>query len=136
MKTCLQFVKFGLIGVLNSVLHYLVFLFLFRIIGMEMVVSSALGYMAGVINSFLMNRRWTFNHTGFGAGSEFAKFVIVNIVSLGANIFTLELFVSYVGIIPEIAQVIAICCTLVINFSGNKWWTFRRRAPESGELNR
>ena len=62
-----------------------------------------------------------------GAGFEFVKFCAVNIVSLGVNLLALQLLVSYAGIIPEIAQIIAIFCSLVVNFSGNKWWTFRNR---------
>jgi len=97
-----------------------------------MVVSSALGYLVGVINSFLLNRKWTFNITGEGAGSEFVKFSVVNLVSFGVNLLALQSFVSFAGIIPEIAQILAICCTLVINFAGNKWWTFRNGVRRAG----
>jgi len=132
MKTGVQFVKFGLVGVLNSLVHYMVFILLFRIVGIDMVISSALGYTAGVINSFLLNRKWTFNITGAGAGSEFVKFCVVNLASFGVNLLALQSFVSFAGIIPEIAQILAICCTLVINFAGNKWWTFRNGVRRAG----
>jgi putative flippase GtrA len=132
MKTGVQFVKFGLVGVLNSLVHYLVFLLLFRVAGIDMVASSALGYMAGVVNSFLLNRKWTFNITGSGAGSEFVKFCVVNLISMGVNLLVLQSFVSFAGILPEIAQMLAICCTLVINFAGNKWWTFRNGVRRTG----
>jgi len=133
MKTSVQFVKFGLVGVLNTIVHYLVFLLLFRIVGVAMIAASALGYMVGVANSFMLNRRWTFEVSGPSAGTEFVKFTVVNLVSLGMNLLALQLLVSLAGIMPEIAQVMAILCTLVVNFFGNKWWTFKKGHREIGE---
>lgn len=125
MKNSVQFVKFGLVGVLNTLVHYLVFLLLYRLAGLAVTVASAIGYMVGVANSFILNRRWTFRVSGSGAGSEFVKFTVVNIISMGINLLILQVVISLGGVIPEIAQVLAILCTLVVNFTGNKWWTFK-----------
>ena len=44
---------------------------------------------------------------------------------MGVNVLTLKVLVAIVGILPEVAQVLAIGASLIVNFVGNKWWTFR-----------
>lgn len=132
MSTRIQFIKFGLVGVLNTLVHYLVFLLLFRLVGVPMMAASAIGYMTGVLNSFFVNRKWTFKVSGDSSGSELVKFFTVNVVSLGVNLAALYVVSTWLGVLPEIAQVMAIFCTLVVNFSGNKWWTFKSVANEEG----
>jgi len=118
--------RFVVIGALNSVTHYLVFLLLFRWLGSPLLLASAAGYLCGLVNSYLMNRRWTFrvNHRQYAG--EFARFLTVNAVSLVVNLLTLKLAVDTARLIPEVAQVLAIGGALLVNFTGNKWWTFRR----------
>ncbi|WP_321371079.1 GtrA family protein [uncultured Desulfuromusa sp.] len=132
MSSSIQFIKFSLVGILNTLVHYLVFYLLFRVAGIAMILASAVGYMTGVLNSYLINRKWTFKPSGSGAGAEFIKFFVVNLVSLGVNLLSLQFLVSALGMLPEIAQVLAIFCSLLVNFSGNKWWTFKQRAPVPG----
>ena len=133
MSSSVQFVKFGLVGILNTLVHYLVFYLLFRVAGIAMIVASAVGYMSGVLNSYLINRKWTFKATGSGYGTEFVKFFVVNLVSLGVNLLSLQFLVSSFGMMPEISQVLAIFCSLLVNFSGNKWWTFKQSASAAGD---
>jgi putative flippase GtrA len=128
MKTGLQLLKFGLVGGVNTFVHYVIFVFLFRIVGAEMMVSSAIGYLAGLVNSFFLNRKWTFKVEGKNQRQEFVKFFCVNILSLALNLLLLKILVSVFVILPEIAQLLAIFASLVVNFAGNKWWTFRHSA--------
>lgn len=126
MRTGTQFIIFSFIGVLNTVIHYVLFLLLFRLFGAPVMVSSALGYLVGMVNSFFLNRHWTFKISGTDMGPEFIRFIVVNLVSLGVNLLVLQMLVSQANIMPEIAQGVAILGALVVNFSGNKLWTFNR----------
>ena len=125
MKTGRQFVKFGIVGALNTSIQFVVFVVLFRWLNIPMLVASGVGYLAGIINSYLINRVWTFEVREKRQTGEFLRFVAVNIVSMGVNLGTLKMLADGVGLMPEVAQVLAIGSSLVVNFSGNKWWTFR-----------
>jgi len=125
MKIGTQFLKFGLVGVLNTLVQFVVFILLFRVVHFPMMVSSGLGYAAGILNSYLINRVWTFEVEAKPQAGEFLRFVVVNIVAMGVNLGTLKLLVSGGGLLPELSQVLAIGSSLVVNFVGNKWWTFR-----------
>jgi putative flippase GtrA len=88
------------------------------------MVASGIGYMAGLLNSYIVNRRWTFGSNQKKI-TEFSKFLMVNLVALTTNLVTLNIsFVSF-HIRPEIGQIIAICFSTGVNFTGNKYWTFR-----------
>jgi len=123
-ETGVQFIKFALIGVLNTSIHYLVFLALYRAGGMHYLLSSAIGYCVGLFNSFLLNKIWTFKTVNVRKDIEFLKFVVVNMVSLLVNMITLQVAVTLLHLIPEVGQIIAIILHTCTNFVGNKYWTF------------
>jgi putative flippase GtrA len=125
-ETGTQFVKFAIVGILNTGIHYSVFLVLLQIGRMHYLLASVVGYCAGLINSYVLNRVWTFEFHGNQKRREFAKFVTVNIVALAVNTATLKWFVFYMKMAPEIGQVFAIVFSLTVNFLGNKLWTFRK----------
>ena len=125
-ETVTQFVKFGLVGLLNTSIHYLVFLALYRYAGVHYLISTVVGYCIGIFNSFLLNKNWTFKTVNVRKDVEFLKFVVVNIVSMLVNVITLHLTVAVMHLIPEIGQIIAVFFHTCANFIGNKYWTFHQ----------
>src|ERR1700724_3908555 len=61
----IQFVKFGTVGVSNTLLTFLVYTLLLKAFGVWYLAASAIGFGVGTVNSFVLNRRWTFRgHVG------------------------------------------------------------------------
>lgn len=58
--TAVQFVKYALVGVLNTLVTLSVIFVCKSVIGINPLVSNAIGYVLGVINSFLWNKTWVF----------------------------------------------------------------------------
>jgi putative flippase GtrA len=129
-----QFIKFSLVGLLNTGIHYAMFLFLYRSCGINYLFASAVGYSCGLLNSFILNKNWTFKTINVRRDVEFIKFILVNIVALAINIIALKFFVEAIKIIPEISQVLAIVSSFIVNFLGNKYWTFRSHNKFPEEL--
>ena len=123
-SSIIQFCLFSLIGVLNTLIHYAIFIFLYRIINMNYIVASGVGYFIGMANSYFMNRRWTFLSSNY-IPPEFTKFILVNVCSMSTNLIILKVTVTNIGLIPEIGQIVAIIFSIGVNFFGNKYWTFR-----------
>ena len=60
-----QFVKFGIVGVSNTLLTFAVYTLLLKVFGVWYMAASAIGFVVGATNGFLLNRRWTFaDHVG------------------------------------------------------------------------
>ena len=77
-------------------------------------------------NNYLWNRLWTFHGERGHVAYQGARFFVVALLALIANLVALEVLIR-LGL-PEIAaQAIAIVLVTPINFVGNKLWTFRRK---------
>lgn len=70
----LKFVKYCTVGALNTLLCLGVIFICKSLLGVNPYVSNALGYTAGLINSFLWNKKWVFRSDG-GIGREAVVFV-------------------------------------------------------------
>ena len=143
-----QFLKFALVGVLNTVVDFLVFQLLNLTLGWT-YLAQVIGYSAGVLNSYFWNSRWTFRKEHQRSAREAAAFVVVNLVSLGVSLGVLWLCRNPFGItdawvagwIPAwlggfvkgdtIAKLIASPCAILVNFFGNNLFVFRAK-PEKG----
>jgi putative flippase GtrA len=75
-------------------------------------------------NSYVLNRRWTFGSRNQKLSTELGKFLVVNLISLGANLGLLHLLVSTGLMAPQWAQIVAITGSTLVNFGLNKVWTF------------
>jgi putative flippase GtrA len=120
-----QFIKFSIVGVVNSLVQFIVFLALYRILHLYYLLASGIGYGAGMINSYLLNKHWTFMHRKKRTFGEIARFVIVNAAALAVNLLVLKMFKEAAVVSIETGQVFAIGFSLVVNFLGNRHWTFR-----------
>lgn len=60
----IQFIKYCMVGVLNTLITLGVIFVCKSLLGVNPYVSNALGYIAGVINSFFCNKQWVFKSSG------------------------------------------------------------------------
>jgi putative flippase GtrA len=89
------------------------------------IVAATLSFCVAVTNNYLLNRQWTFRRNRGGVAQQGARFLVVSLVSLAANLLILRGLVS-AGLAEVPAQAIAIVLVTPLNFVGNKLWSFRR----------
>ena len=118
-----QFFKFGIIGVVNNAVTYGLFFFLHRFWGWHYLLASFVGYSTGVACSFILNALFTFRYE-HSKVRVFHRFVIVNCVSLAANVFLVYIFTEVFGIPPVFSQLIIIPIIMTVNFLGSKFYVF------------
>ena len=68
-KTGIQLLKYGVIGVMNTLITLVSFYLLNTKLGVPYGPSNIIGYVLGVINSFIWNRNWVFK-TGVNVRRE------------------------------------------------------------------
>src|SRR6059036_2753114 len=79
-----QFLKFGIVGVSNTLLTFAVYTLLLKVFGVWYLAASAIGFGVGAVNGFLLNRRWTFRgHVGDALTP--VRWTIVQGCGLGLN---------------------------------------------------
>src|SRR6516225_11323617 len=101
-----QFLKFGIVGVSNTLLTLAVYTLLLKVAGVWYLAASAIGFTAGAVNGFLLNRRWTFRgHIGDALTP--VRYVVVQGCGLGINEGLLYVFVHDAHIDKLLAQALA-----------------------------
>ncbi len=123
-----QFLKFGVVGVSNTLLTFAVYTLLLKGFGVWYLAASAIGFVVGAVNGFLWNRRWTFRgHVGDALTP--VRWGVVQGCGLGLNLGLLYLLVHDAGLDKLLAQACATIVVTVLTFFANRAWTFRVR-PE------
>lgn len=119
----IQFVKFCIIGAGNTLINLAVLYFLTSIFGWYYLLSEILAFTAGTVNSFVWNSVWTFKSRTRHVRKYF-KFLAINVVSLGVNLLILYLLTNLLEVHYLLSELVASFASLVVNFAGNKMWTF------------
>ncbi len=97
--------------------------------GFDYLPAATLSFLVAVTSNYIWNRIWTFREQRGGIAIQGARFLVVSVVALGANLFVLHLLISVGGLSKLIGQAIAIVAVTPLNFVGNKLWSFRRARP-------
>lgn len=121
-----KFVKFGLVGVLNTLINWIIFALL-NFIGVYYIVANVIAYVIATANSYIWNSKWVFEYNGKNKKETTAKFVILNLIGLGLNTGILYLLVDMVGFNKLIALVITTGIVMIINYIVNKLWVFKEK---------
>ena len=125
IKKYRRFIVFALIGGINTAVDFLVFKLAGAITPLAVEYCQALGYTAGIVCSFMLNKNITFRDSEKGKTPfKFLRFIIVNLVSLGVSMHGIKFLVAS-GMGENIAKVIILCVTMLINYIGYKIFVFR-----------
>lgn len=128
-----QAVKFGLVGVLNTLVDLGVYALLVHLTGLLAdyhTLAKAISYAAGILNSYLWNRRWTFRSQA-SPSRTLLPFFAVNGLALAVNTGLMSLSFERLGL-PEIVSIgIATLSTMAFNFLVSKFIIFRPRPEQN-----
>lgn len=129
-----QFVKFGLIGVTNTLISYGIYrlvLWLLAPYGFayDYLIGSIFGFIISVLWSFFWNNKLVF--TEDKGKRNILKSLLKTYLSYAATGIVLSnillyIFVDLMGISKEIAPFIGLLISVPLNFVLNKYWAFRK----------
>lgn len=133
----IQFIKFLLVGVLNTGIDFGVLnLLMFSTgitSGIYYSVFKAISFICSVTNSYIWNKRWTFKKGKSLEKKEFSKFFIISLMAFGINIGVASVLVNIIGPVggispyvwANISALAAAGFTTLINFFGYKYLVFK-----------
>ncbi len=149
-KFFIQALKYGIVGVANTLITaltiWIMMRWVFRVKGEEDVsslvvsISNVIGFIAGLLNSFIWNRNWTFKSQK-NWKIDFLKFMLAFIVCFIPQLLLVVLLNKYAAI-PSfkfhwmqneylitsayICQLIGIVFYTTLNFLCNKYYAFKK----------
>ena len=122
----LQLIRFCLVGASGYIVNLAVYTVLLKVVGAHYLLAATGSFLVAVTNNYAWNRHWTFRRDKGHVGIQGARFLVVSVLALAANLVVLQTLV-HVGVDKVPAQAIAILLVTPVNFVGNKLWTFRMR---------
>lgn len=122
--TVIQFFKFGIVGVANTLLTAATIWIMMKWLHSSDYVANIVGYVVGLINSFVWNRRWTFASKS-KTGVTIFKFIITFAVSYLLQLGNLYLLLHFTHIDAYLCQLLSIVVYTLVNFTLNKFYTFK-----------
>ena len=128
MQSWIQFIKFGLVGVSNTLISLGVY-YIFLWVGRELyLVGNIVGWVVSVANAFFWNNKYVFTSASTGWKVELKK-LGKTYLSYGAT-FLLSTALLYLEVdilywSPSISPLLNLLVTIPLNFIFNKFWAFR-----------
>ena len=120
-----QLAKFCAVGATGYVINLGVYWLLINA-GVHYLLAAACSFLVAVTNNYIWNRQWTFRGQRGHVGAQGARFLVVSLLALAANLVCLHLLIG-LGLGKFVSQAIAIVLVTPVNFIGNKLWSFRVR---------
>lgn len=117
-----QALKYALVGLLNSAIGLLV-IFLCMEIGWNDVLANVAGYAVGFCVSFLINSKWTFQHTR--DASSLLRFLLVTFTAYAGNLAAMLATRDILHVDHRLAQLAGVCAYTAIGFVGARVYAFR-----------
>jgi len=128
-----QIIKFSITGLLNTIIDFSILNFLIGVLSWTVLPANTVSFSVAVINSYFLNKYWTFRDKQPVHIRQFSIFLVVSLVGLGlSNILVylgLEVFKVYTFGLSfvwhyNIAKAISALIVLVWNFLASKFWVF------------
>jgi putative flippase GtrA len=122
-------VVYALVGVVNTVVDYCLFLVAHTVLGLPLVAANALSWIIAVSNSYTLHSTVTFAAESGRKlrWSTYFTFVASGIVGWLANTAALVVAVEVLLLPVWLAKLLAVMASFVVNFSMSHFVVFRVR---------
>lgn len=126
----IQFIKFGIVGVINTILSYVITNGCYYAIGLHEQISNIIAFIITVPISFILNGKFTFEK------KQNKKELTKSLVKVYASYSITGLFLSaillyiqeeIIGIPHYVATLVNLIVTVPCNFVLNKFWVYKNK---------
>jgi putative flippase GtrA len=140
-KEWTRFLKFGVVGLIGSVIDFGVMNLLNVVFKVPFLIASIVSFTLAVINNFILNRFWTYPETRENSFvKQLAQFAIVSCLGLAIRVPLLSYldkvltslaakwipnFLTPTVVGHNVALAVVIGVVMIWNFIINRIWTFR-----------
>ena len=100
-----KIIKFLIVGSISTIINYGTFAFIFKLIGVNYLIASVVGYISGLFFGYYLNKNWTFIRQAKKDKSYIIGYVIVYGVSLLLSQVLLLLLVELINLNPLFANI-------------------------------
>ncbi|MFD1929829.1 GtrA family protein [Sporosarcina siberiensis] len=109
-----EFLKFIVVGVLNTAIYYFVFLFCLHFLNLHYFVAHIFSVVISIVGSFFLNTKYTYNVEI--TWRKFFYFPLTQLVNVIVTMLLLVLLVESLHVNSQFAPLLALVVTIPITF--------------------
>ncbi|HGZ8669979.1 TPA: flippase GtxA [Staphylococcus aureus] len=114
-----EILKFIIVGGINTLNYYVVYLLLLKLLHIEYMISHITGFIVAFVISYYLNCYFVYKVKP--TWRKFISFPITQIVNVSLQTVLLYVFVSWLNLPAEIAPFAGLIITIPITFILSKW---------------
>lgn len=118
-QTHAEILKFIIVGGINTLNYYVVYLLLLKLLHIEYMISHITGFLVAFVISYYLNCYFVYRVKP--TWRKFISFPITQIVNVSLQTVLLYVFVSWLNLPAEIAPFAGLVITITITFVLSKW---------------
>lgn len=126
LHAVLRFSRFGMVGVLNTLVDLCVFGVLFYAAGAPLLLANSCAYALAALNSYCVNKAWTFRDSSRGGESLRAAVAFAFVTLTGIAIANLAIWMFARHMPVAAAKPLSIGVTIIWNYWGCARLVYRR----------
>jgi len=134
----IQFLKFGIVGLSNTLIAYAVYAF-FVFINLHYFIANFIAFTVSVTNSFYWNKKYVFKNKDKSFKNILLSYVKVyisySITGIILGNVLLFIFIDLLHISKYIAPFLSLFISVPLNFILNKKWAFKNKKEMSEDNN-
>lgn len=121
-----QILKFGVVGIIATVIDFGVLYILSQPLGMDPVISAGISFCVSLVFNYVASMRYVFTHReDMSRSSEFVIFLVLSLIGLAINEAIMAAGVAVLGnsaLAVMGTKVLATAIVMVWNFVSRKKW--------------
>ena len=118
------FMKFGVVGVVNTVLSLIIYYICIAINDDWYLAGTILGYIISSIVGYFLNKLMVFKRPDIKHSKSLPRYYVVYASALLLNVLLIELWINGLHISSWIAPILTLCFTVPYNFILSRLWVF------------
>ena len=118
-QTHAEILKFIIVGGINTLNYYVVYLLLLKLLHIEYMISHITGFLVAFVISYYLNCYFVYRVKP--TWRKFISFPITQLVNVSLQTVLLYVFVSWLNLPAEIAPFAGLVITIPITFILSKW---------------
>lgn len=116
-----QLIKFGLVGILATLIDFLILYLSTDLLGVNYLVSAAIGFIVSTIFNYVASMKYVFKSKyEDNKNKELLIFIGLSIIGLGINELLLMVLVENIGVHYMFGKLLATVVVMLFNFISRK----------------
>ena len=125
-----RLITYGIMGVINTIVDYLVFAGAYDLLHLSAGVSQAMGFLAGSVCGYLLNSNITFSEGKGRTKAQFVQYVGVDLVLGAVSSFVME-WMEGKGINAYLVKIVLTAVIALLHYTIYKYLVFRIKKEDS-----